>query len=204
MRPCAWIPLPSTRTLIIGDASMKKRQMTIEEYHNASGIRTIIINNARFQECFPNAVEKIMKAFLVDKDVFFGFCRTDGLNLTFKQVKELKDEIPVFFKNNGDFQKLSEYLTVARIESDSDWYSFIPSVFDYYLETIMFNPEVEWESFRQFFSNFHEKRIDDIINNNLAELLFFYFDSGDFSICFNPQKYNPREVRSMIEMYFSV
>ena len=67
--------------------------MTIEEYKNTSGAHTIIINNARYQENFLNAIEKIIKAFLGDKEVFFGFCRTDGINLTLEEQRKLKYEM---------------------------------------------------------------------------------------------------------------
>lgn len=177
--------------------------MTIEEYKNTSGAHTIIINNARYQEGFANAVEKIIKAFLLDKEVFFGFCRTDGMNLTLEQQKELKNEIPAFFQKIGDLQNLSEYLTVARIKLNNYSYSYIPLVFDYYLETIMFNPKVDWEIFKQHYSNYQEHRFDEIILNSFAEVLFYYFDSGDFLICFNPKTYSPREVRSMISLLFA-
>lgn len=176
--------------------------MTIEYYKNTSGAHTIIINNVRYQKGFFNIIEKLFKQFLVDEEVFFGFCRTDGVNLTLEQQRKLKNEIPAFFKKNGDIQNLSEYLTVARINPNNHSYSFIPSIFDYYLETIMFNPKVDWETFKQYHSNYQEHRFDDIILNHFAEVLFCYFDSGDFLICFNPQMYNPREVRSMIEMFW--
>lgn len=181
---------------------LKKRQITIEEYENNSGAHTIIINNARYQKGFFNIIEKIIKYFLVDDEVFFGFCRTDGVNLTLEQQIKLKNEIPAFFQKSGDMQSLNEYLTVARIDSNNNEYSFIPSIFDYYLETTMFNPKIDWEAFKQYHSNYQDHRFDDIILNHFAELLFYYFDSGDFLICFNPQKYNPKEVKSIIEMLF--
>lgn len=178
--------------------------MTIEEYKNTSGAYTIIINNARYQEGFLNAIEKIIKAFWVDKEVFFGFCRTDGVNLTLEQQKELENKIPAFFQKNGDLQNLSEYLAVARIKLNNYWYNYIPLIFDYYLETMIFNPKIDWEIFKQYHSNYQEHRLDEIILNHFAEVLFYYFDSGDFLICFNPQMYSPRKVRSMIELFFRV
>lgn len=83
---------------------MKKRQMTIVEYEKTTGAHTIIINNARYQKGFLNVVEKLIKAFWDDKEVFFGFCRTDGVNLTLKQQKRLENEIPAFFQKTGIFR----------------------------------------------------------------------------------------------------
>ncbi|MBQ2661823.1 MAG: hypothetical protein IJF80_04120 [Clostridia bacterium] len=177
---------------------MKKRQMTIEEYKNILGAHTIIINNVRYQKAFPSIVEKIIKQFLVDEEIFFGFCRTDGVNLVSEQQMKLKSEIPLFFNKNGDIQKLSEYLTVARINLRNRDYSFIPLIFDYYLETIMFNPKVDWEKFKQYHYNYQEHRFDDIVLKHFAEILFCYLDSGDFLICFNPQMYNPGDVRNIV------
>lgn len=183
---------------------MKKRQMAIEEHKIAPGAHTITVSNARYQEGFPDAIEKIMKAFLADKEVFFGFCRTDGLNLTRKQQKKLEKEIPAFFQKNGNFQSLSEYLTAARTRLDDHSCRYIPLIFDYYLETIMFNPEVDWEIFKQYHSNYQEHRLDEMILDHFAEMLFYYFDSGDLLLCFNPQMYSPGEVRSVIERAFGV
>lgn len=183
---------------------MKKRQMTVEEYESTTGVHTLIINNARYQKGFLNVVEKLIKAFLSDEEVFFGFCRTDGVNLTLKEQKRLANEIPAFFQKNGNFHSLSEHLTAARIKFNNDTSDYIPLIFDYYLETVMFNPKTDWENFKQYHSDYQKHRVDEIILNHFAELLFYYFDSGDLMICFNPQVYNPQEVRSVVEQSFGV
>lgn len=173
--------------------------MTIEECKTSSHSHTIIVNNARYQKDFSNNIEKVLKHFLLDEVIFFGFCRIDGINLSREQQKNLKNAIPAFFGKNGDIQNLSEHLAVAKITSSNHNYYLIPSIFDYYLETIMFNPKVDWETFKQYHFNYQEHRFDDIILNHYAEMVFCYFDSGDFLVCFNPQRYNPGEVRRTIE-----
>ncbi|MBR3917599.1 MAG: hypothetical protein IKJ59_02545 [Clostridia bacterium] len=181
---------------------MKKKQIIIEEYKNPLGSHTIILNNVRYQKCFLNSIEKVFKFFLVNDELFFGFYRTDGVNLTLKREKELKTEIPSFFQKYGDIDNINEYLSVAKININDYIYNFIPSIFDYYLETTLFNPKVNWETFKQYYSSYQNHRFDDIILNHFAEVLFCYFDSGDFAICFNPEMYNPREVRNMIDVLF--
>lgn len=179
--------------------------MTIEEYENPLGTHTITIDNARYQKGFLDSIEKVFKFFLVDEELFFGFYRTDGVNLTFKRLKELEKEIPAFFQKYGDIQVLSEYLSVAKINVKDCFYNFIPSIFDYYFETTLFNPKVNWETFKQYHSDYQNHRFDDIILNHFAEVLFLYFDSGDFTICFNPEMYKPRDVRILIgEVFFEV
>lgn len=181
---------------------MKKRQITIEECINPLGACTVTVNNARYHKFFLNCFEKVYKSFLTDKELFFGFYRTDGVNLTSKRQRELKNEIPALFQKYGSQKNISEYLSVAKINSCDDIYNFIPLIFDYYLETMLFSPKVSWNTFVQYHSNYQNHRFDDIILDRFAEVLFFYYDSGDFAICFNPETYNPRDVRNMIDEVF--
>ena len=126
---------------------MKKRMISITECGNPLGSHTIIIGNIRYQNSYPDNMKKFIELFLSTDELFFGFYRIDGLNLTLKQQEKLKNEIPILFKKYGDIQILNEYLSIARINFNE--YNFIPSVFDYYLETIMFNPAIKWEIFKQ-------------------------------------------------------
>lgn len=176
---------------------MKKRQITIESLFNESGVYTIVINNARFHKNFVVWAEKIIKQFAGDQEVFFGFYRTDGMNLTLERQRELRDVIPSLFKKYGDIEGLSDYLTIARIQLNNSCYGLLPSVFDYFLETMLFIPKVEWETFRQYHLNYQEYRFEEIILHDLADLLFCYFDSGDFMICLNPQVYSHETIRGM-------
>jgi len=176
-----------------------KKTMIIEEYKSFLGVDAIIINNIRYQKCFPNSIERLFKLFLIKDELFFGFYRTDGINLTSYQQQKLEYEIPVMFKKYGDIENLSEYLSVARINSSDHNYCFIPSVFDYYLETTIFKPKIGWKTFKEYHSNYQKHRFDDIILNNFADVLFFYFDSGDFLICFDSEIYDHRRVRNAID-----
>lgn len=185
---------------------MKKRKMAIEEYKNPLGTYTITVYNARYQKCFHNSIEKVFNHFLeVGDELFWGFYRTDGVNLTLKRQKELKNEIFSLFQTYGEIQNLNEYLSSAKSCINDHIYNFIPSIFDYYFETTLFNPKVNWETFKEFYSDYQKHRVDDIILNHFADVLFRYFDSGDFSICFNSEIYNPKKVRKMIdEVFFSI
>ena len=185
---------------------MNKRHFTIEEYKNKSGAYTVTINNARYRDCFQPAVEQLIHAFLLDREVFFAFCRTDGVNLSPDMQKNLQTEIPAFFSSHGNFQSLNEYLTTAQIKLDNHNCGFVPMIFDYYLETVMFAPNVDfdWEDFKRYHADYQNHRFDEIILNHFADMLFYYYDSGDLSICFDPQKYSPIEVRGLIDLFFGV
>lgn len=181
-----------------------RKKVTVEEYANSPGAYTIVINNARYHENFAIAINKLIKTFMFEKETFFGLCRTDGLNLTLEKQKKLDKSIPAFFRENGDFQILNEYLTVARTCLDNEGCNFVSSVFDYYLETIMFNSKVDWDAFKGYYYNYQEHRFDEFIRNRFSEMLFFYFDSGDFLVCFNPEIYKPVYVRGVIDLLFGL
>lgn len=174
---------------------MKKRQVSIKESKNASGVCTIRINNARYQKGFYSFVERGVEHFLIGEEVFFGFYRTDGVNLTKEQSEILEKQIPDFFREGGDMQNLNEYLSIAKVALDEWGLDLLPQIFDYYLETIMFRPKTDWETFQQYYSHYLDHRFKDYISDGLAEMLFCYVDSGDFVICFDPEKCNPREIQ---------
>lgn len=56
-----------------------------EDFKNTSGVHTMVIIDARVQKGFLDSFEKTIKGFLIDEEVFFGFYRTDGANLTLEQ-----------------------------------------------------------------------------------------------------------------------
>lgn len=178
---------------------MKKHYLSIDEYENPKGTHTIIINNIRYHNCFYEAIKKIINSFIVDDELFFGFYRVDGFNLTFEQQKKLKSEIPMYFQNQGEFCYQNKYLAVAKLKVNNDIYNFIPLVFDYYLETIVFNSKVSWEDFEQYHLEYLHHRYDDYILKGFTDFLFSYVDSGDFFVCFNPKKFNSSEVRVKID-----
>ena len=177
---------------------MKKKRITITEIDGSNNVCTIIINNVRFHKNYFIIVKEIISEFLNDEDVFFGFYRTDCMNLSSEQQRILNKVIPTFFHNNGEIQRLNEYLTVARTKFNKLNKSIIPSVFDYYLETIIFNPKVDWVIFKDCYNRYFEHRFENYILSHYAELLLFYFDSGDISICFDSHIYAKEIIRRKI------
>lgn len=177
------------------------RQVSIVEYANPAGIYTILINNARFHDRFQDNIKNLFYHYLNDGEVFFGFCRSDGTNLKSNQYKELKNAIPDFFKKRGSLHIINEYLSAGRLDS-CRYDDIIPLIFDYYLETILFNPKSDWVNFLKYYSDYQNIRLENIILNNYADILFYYFDSGDFEICFNTEKHKLKEIISLIYKIF--
>ena len=177
---------------------MKKKQITISEIECSNNVCMIIINNLRFHKNYINIIEDIISVYFKDEEVFFGFYRTDGINLSSEQQRILNETIPTFFQNNGEIQRLNDYLTVAKTKGKALYNGIIPSVFDYYLETMIFHPKVDWETFKHFHNRYLEHRIENIILSHFAELLLYYFDSGDIALFFDSQIYSKENIRRKI------
>ena len=196
--------LSSTRTLIDwGWIYLKaKRIITIEEYDKYSTVHTIIINNARYINDFRDIIIGFISEFFNNNEVFLGFYRTDGVNLTSKQQMISKDKIEVFFRNHGNIKELNEYLTVAKVRMDSQTCNMLTLFFDYYLETILFNPKVDLNTFAGFHLNYQKHRFEDLILNHYTDMLFLYFDSGDFLVCFDSLVYDCERIKKSVMQTF--
>ena len=181
---------------------MKKRQLSIKEYQTSKDAYAITIYNARYQKKFADSLKIIFKYFFADEELFFGFYRTDGVNLSVAQQKRLEKEIPALFLKYGNIQVLNEYLAVARIKVTESVCDFVPAIFDYYFETTLFNSKVSWEVFKQHFFNYQAHRLDEMILNDFTDMMFCYFDSGDFSLRFDLNVYKPKKVRGVLEQLF--
>ncbi len=184
-----------------GVINMRKQQLRITE-QSLSNVYTITIDNARFNEKFNAFTAEIFTRFLENENLFLGLYRTDGVNLTRKQSKELNDSIEDIIKSFGERKIKNKYLSVVKIDSNDNFYNFVPTIFDYFLESIIFNPKVSWESCEEFHFDYANHRAEDIIARGYTNILFFYFDSGDFSVMFNPEVYTPREIRNIMCDFF--
>lgn len=76
------------------------------------------------------------------------------------------------FQSYGEIEKLNDYLTIAKTKVNEDAWKIVPFVCDYYLDTILFNPKVDWETFKKYYLEYIIHYNDDYIINNYAEFLF--------------------------------
>ena len=181
-----------------GRAEMKKRKITVTECKKMQGCYTITIANARFGVRFSENIGEFLKAFFKTDKIFLGFYRIDGINLTFEEVK-LRQQIPYLLQKWGKTENYNEYVSIAEAEASDMFYNYVPSIFDYYLDTILFNPKIDWNIFRRYYFDYQNCTYCHFIINDWAEIVFNYFDSGDFSIYYNPKKYAPEYM--MVEKY---
>ena len=174
--------------------------MTIIEYEKYIGTYTIVLNNARSCNNIFKIIEEIIRMFINSEELFFGFYRVDGVYLTSKQIKRYSKEIPAFFQTSGcNIKRIDDHLMIAKTMVNEKVYKMLPQIFNYFLETIVFSPKVSWETFEEYYSHYMKNRNEDYIINGFADILFSYFDSEDFMICFNSMKYDSNEVRNAIE-----
>ena len=179
------------------------KKITIKEYKKTKCAYTIVLENVRFDENGFEIIEKIIKRFMVGDELFFGFYRTDGVNITSKQFNDYEKEIKDFFELNGEIKKQNTYLAVAQTTINHNLYKILPRIFDYYLDTVLFNPKISWETFEKYHFEYMEHTNEDYIINNYADFIFSYFDSGDFLVCFNPENYDAANIRNVIDNIIS-
>lgn len=178
--------------------NMPKNKMFISEYEFSGKVHEIILENVRFDKNGFAIIEKIIKHFANNEELFLGFYRTDGININRKQIKEYKNIIQNFFDFNGEIVNLNNYLLVAKTKLNDSFYEVLPYVIDYYLDIVFFNPKINWETFVNYHFQYMEHGHAGYIINDFTEFLFSYFDSGDFSVSFNSEKYFPEDVDEKI------
>ena len=86
------------------------KKITIKEYKKTKCAYTIVLENVRFDENGFEIIEKIIKRFMVGDELFFGFYRTDGVNITSKQFKDYEKEIKtIFYKGIMPSEKVLDF-----------------------------------------------------------------------------------------------
>lgn len=192
----------------------KKRKLEIKSGFCADGITyCVTVCNAIFQEnCFTK-INNIIKHFAQGNELFFGFYRIDGLNLTKEEFQKCDREIPIFFKENGEYREVAQevidrkgriktysgYLTVAKAEVNDKLYKNLQWILQYYLETVFFIPKISFDEFEDIYRNYMKKPAENYVVKEYTDFLFSFFDSGDFSVTFDPKKYDAKHVCEAIE-----
>lgn len=99
---------------------------------------------------------------------------------------------------NGEIIKLNNYLSVAKTKLNASFYEVLPYVFDYYLDIVLFNPKIDWETFVNYHFQYMDHNHAGYIISDFTEFLFSYFDSSDFSVSFNSVNYFSEDVYGKI------
>ena len=195
----------------------KKQGCRIETGYCSDGktYGVTICNAIKADDCFDK-IARIIRHYSAGEEFYFGFYRLDGLTLTKEEWNKCDVEIPLFFKKYGLFQEISEtvydkkgrekvfsgYLNVARAKINDDLYSNLQWIFQYYLETVMFVPKISFDRFEKIYSNYMKESTKYYLINGYTDFLYSYYDSGTFSIYFDPEEFDASEICEYVSSIF--
>ena len=191
---------------------MKNSHLSIFERENSNGSYSICFENTDVNRDFIDKIKEIIKHFAVGNEFFFGHYRTDGFNISNEKFLQYGLEIPEFFKANGKYKKIIKgkekkigfitspplELIICRAPNNEKTIDMFDKIFHYYLETVLFCPKIDWETFAASYSDYMKHAARDYVLNGYTDFLFAYVDSGDFSISFDPKVYDPKRIREQI------
>lgn len=117
-------------------------------------------------------------------------------------------EISNYYKYFGEYCQIEKNhnkheLAACHVPNDSNFYEIIDKIFHYYLETILFCPKISWNVFLHSYKDYMKFGVKDYILNGYTDILFSYVDSGDFSISFNSEIYDPQVMREQFNRLMS-
>lgn len=143
--------------------------------------------------------------------LFFDFYRKYGGDRVDDDIDKFQIEIVDFFRKYGDLEtehyiknKWCSDMTmnaIGRLPVNKETFEMIPYFCDFYLETLMFTPSnnYTWEQFVEYFQ-YHtmDRKIEYLLDNKFANIIFTKTDGGDFNIIFNKDILDLAEVEGHI------
>jgi len=173
-------------------------------------LNSIGLNKKTIEYC-----NSITKYFTKGDEFFFGFFRTDGINLSNEEWEKINKEIPEHFKAHGRYEPIIQtiqkkhkkiivegMMKVGSLPVNDETYEMLPKLFHYHLETIYFCPKIDWKTFGKVYCNYMKEGANGYIMNGFTDFLFSYVDSGDFAVTFDPNTYDKdavyREIKRII------
>lgn len=189
---------------------MKKNKLSIRTTRNSNGSCSIWIDNARLYPNIYSKIAHIIKELTDGRVLFFGHYKKDGINISDSMFKQYGIDIVSFFTTHGLYNPIEQTylkkgkvytrqeLTVCSAPNDETTYRMFEKIFHYYLETVVFSPQIEWNAFVDSYSNYMNIVTNDYVLNGYTDFIFSYVDSGDFSITFNPSKYDSKVMGNRI------
>lgn len=190
---------------------MNKYRLRVTESKDSNGY-TIYFDCLGLDKDYYSKIKDIIKHFVKGDEIFFGHYRTDGMNISKESFKKYALEIREYFKSNGKYEKIIIVpekkfmfitsppckLTVCSAPANVATYKMMDKIFHYYLETTVFCPKMNWETFVDEYSNYMSYGARDYVVKEYTDFLFAYFDSGDFSITFDPNTHDPKTIKNEI------
>ncbi len=168
------------------------------------------------KNCFDN-IANIIKDLTTGQEMFFGFYRIDGLNLSKHEFLTCDKNLPLYFRDNGEYREIVQKkrcwlgkekirqtpLSVARVTFNDSLFDNLKWILQYYLETTFFVPKLEFDKFEKIFSCYMDNSPLDFLENNYTDFEFSFYDSRHFSIYFNDNRIEIDFVEGVIRKYFN-
>jgi len=165
--------------------------MKIIEYAETEQYMTLFIDNVRNKEMLIKIVNLIRK-----------ICNLKDNNLI--DIKEYKNKIQSYLNSLENFVVLAEYKSskipeniisaIGQFRKQDDLINILPLMADYFLETTIIPSELN--CFDTLSKN-KEQIMEGpgyYIENGFSDIVFAFFDSDDFLVCFNKRKYDKQEI----------
>ena len=182
------------------------KKIRISNHHNQTDIFSIWIENIRCHSNVETVLQKIINTF-TEGEVFFLCYKTDGINISYSEFLSYGQQIYDYFMDFGKvyqcpgFNKtknpiFSSDLVVFQMPAHS--YSIMHKMFLYFLDTVFFSPNIDWDSFLNLNISLKKNMAEQCVVNGVADFVCSYVDSGDFVVTFNPNRFNPDTVYNKI------
>ena len=141
---------------------IKSKEIKLWQHECFDGSHSIGIDNIGIKAETMKKCGIITQYFAKGDEMYFGFFRTDGFNLTNEEFQRFDKEIPKYLLDNGRYEEITHtiqkrrklkvigsYHAVSSLPMNTMTYEMLPKLFHYHLETTFFCPKIERDTFVQ-------------------------------------------------------
>lgn len=181
--------------------------MKIIEYEETNQYITLFVDGVRNSDKLPKVVN-LIKEMCNQRNVFFKIYRIDG-NVNSNDIKEYENKIKNYLNSLENFNILVEdrhskfpqniLSAIGQFRELDDLINVLPFMADYFLETTIISSE---SNYMNILSKDKEQIMEGpgyYIEKEFSDIVFAFFDSDDFLVCFNKEKYDEQEVIDKIK-----
>ena len=190
---------------------MKKQNVVFTKFNYPNEVCSVTLNNIGQHPELMSKIPVIIDSFTPKSELFIGSYKRDGFLLTDAQIEQFSIDIPKYFKKFGEVKqmdlidrqsnpnKLVGGLYVFRAPVSEKTYHTLNKVFMYFLETIVFSPKINWNTFVDSYREYTKYGTRNYIQKGYADFMFSFVDSGDFTISFKEETMKAQLVTEKIQ-----
>ena len=189
---------------------MQKQNVSITKFNYPNEVCSVTLNNIGQHPELMNKIPSVIEHFSSGLELFLGSYKRDGLLLTNVQIERFCCDIPKYFKACGEIRQIDLFGTQSNPErligdlyvfhapASQETYSMLNKVFLYFLETVVFSPKIDWNTFIRSYQEYTKYGTHNYIQKGYTDFLFSFVDSGDFTISFKEQTMSTQSVVEQI------